>query len=268
MYRQALPILAVTIAVCLTAPANAGAVLDRIRQTGVLLMAEPDLWPPYVIRNDKGEFDGFDVEVFREIARRMGVEAKYVRNPDGTVITWEEQTSGQWGGKYDIVVNSMTPTAKRAEHIEFPAVYYYGLGALAVHRDNTTIRIPADASGKRIGALKTSIYEIYLRREPMGIAGMPPISYKINDPVIVGYPHEEDVFVALAKGDGVARDEIMALHWLTLAARDGLAAAEEVRIELMQRMSVEDIAAAERRARAWRPTSLRHATRRICVRTN
>ena len=62
----------------------------------------------------------------------------------------------------------------------------------------------------------------------------------------------------LAKGDGIARDEVMALHWLTLAARDGLAAAEEVRIELMQRMSIDEITAAERRARSWRPSSLRH----------
>lgn len=62
----------------------------------------------------------------------------------------------------------------------------------------------------------------------------------------------------LARGDGIARDEVMALHWLTLAARDGLAAAEEVRIELMQRMSTDEITAAERRARSWRPSSLRH----------
>lgn len=201
--------IAAALAICLPAASLAGEVLDRIRQTGVLIMAEPDVWPPYVLVNDKGDFDGFDVEVFREIARRMGVEAKYVRNPDGSVITWEEQTSGQWGGKYDIVVNSMTPTAKRAEHIDFPAAYYFGLYALAVHRDNTSIRIPADASGKRIGALKNSIYEVYLRREPMGIAGMPPVSYKINDPVIVSYAHEDDAFEALAKGDGVEIDAMV-----------------------------------------------------------
>lgn len=61
----------------------------------------------------------------------------------------------------------------------------------------------------------------------------------------------------LARGEGVPRDEVMALQWLTLAARDGLAAAEEVRIELMQRMTVAEIATAERRARAWRPNSPR-----------
>lgn len=74
-----------------------------------------------------------------------------------------------------------------------------------------------------------------------------------------GYsPAQRNLGERLARGDGVARDEVLALHWLTLAARDGLAAAEEVRIELMQRMSVKDITAAERRARSWRPGGLRH----------
>jgi adenylate cyclase len=76
-------------------------------------------------------------------------------------------------------------------------------------------------------------------------------------------PAQRNLGERLARGDGVTPDKVMALHWLTLAARDGLAAAEEVRIELMQHMSVADIAAAERRARAWRPTSLRHAVSSI-----
>jgi polar amino acid transport system substrate-binding protein len=205
-----LPIAAaLALIISLPAAGHAGEVLDRIRQTGVLIMPEPEPWPPYVLLNDKGDFDGFDMEVFREIGRRLGAETRFVRNPDGSLITWEEQTSGQWGGKYDIVVNSMTPTAKRDENLDFPAAYYFGLGALAVHRDNTTIRIPTDASGKRIGALKSAIYDVYLRREPLGIVGMPPVTYKIEDPTIVNYLHEEEVFDALSKGDGVEIDAMV-----------------------------------------------------------
>jgi adenylate cyclase len=76
-------------------------------------------------------------------------------------------------------------------------------------------------------------------------------------------PAQRNLGERFARGDSVPQDEVMALHWLTLAARDGLAAAEEVRIELMQRMAVTDIAAAERRARAWRPSSLRHGVTAI-----
>jgi polar amino acid transport system substrate-binding protein len=147
---------------------QAGEVLDLIRSTGVIRAPAPDIWPPQAIKNDKGEFDGFDVAVTREIAQRMGVRLEYVYSPNGSIITWDEQTSGKWQGKYDIVVGSMTPTAKRAEHLAFPANYYDGIGILAIHRDNTTIKTPADASNTRIGALPDPS-DHYLRRQPVGI---------------------------------------------------------------------------------------------------
>ncbi|AZO05165.1 MAG: transporter substrate-binding domain-containing protein [Mesorhizobium sp.] len=189
----------------------AGEVLDHIRSTGILRSPAPDIWPPQVIKNEKGEYDGFDVEVLREVARRMGVKVEYVTNPDGSIITWDEQVSGNWQGKYDIVVGGMTPTKKRAEHIAFPATYHYGIGVLAVHRDNTTIRTPADASRKRIGALAGSQYENYLKKVPPGIVGVPDFIYKIDDPVIVSYEHEEDVYAALEKGDGAEIDGLVNL---------------------------------------------------------
>jgi polar amino acid transport system substrate-binding protein len=183
-------------------PVSAGEVLDRVHATGVLRSPYPDIWPPAVLKDDAGELTGFDVEVLGEIARRMGVKVDYVTNSDGSIITWEEQTSGEWQGKYDIVVNSMTPTAKRAEHVAFPVSYYYSIGVLAVNRDNTDIKTPADASGKRIGVLKASIYEKYLQREQLGIVGVPPIVYKIKSPQIIEFEHEEEAYEALASGDG------------------------------------------------------------------
>jgi polar amino acid transport system substrate-binding protein len=185
---------------------KAGEVLDRIQREGVIRTPLPDIWPPAVLRNASGELDGFDVEVMKELSKRMGLKVEYVVNADKSIITWEEQTSGDWKGRYDIVVNSMTPTAKRAEHLKFPTAYYFGLGVLAVHRDNMTIRTPADASHKRIGALKASQYDQYLRRQPFGIVGVADLSYKIDDPLIVNYDHEEGAYEALAKGDGVEID--------------------------------------------------------------
>ena len=198
----------VAMASALVLPGNglAGEVLDRIRSSGVIRSPTPDVWPPMAIKNADGKLDGFDVAALREIARRIGVKLEYVNNPDGSIVTWEEQTSGKWGGKYDIVVGSMTPTKKRASHLAFPANYYDGIGVLAVHRDNTTIRTPADASDKRIGALAGSQYDNYLRRVPVGIVGIPEFAYKIDNPVIVNYEHEEDVYAAMAKGDGVELD--------------------------------------------------------------
>jgi class 3 adenylate cyclase len=66
-----------------------------------------------------------------------------------------------------------------------------------------------------------------------------------------------------SRGDGVPQDRILALSWLTLAARDGLTAAEEMRVETIQHMTADEIAAAERRAHVWRPARLSQATIRL-----
>src|SRR5437867_12963935 len=84
--------------------AFAGETLDRIRQSGVMVMPWGGNWPPYSMQNEDGTYGGFDVEVAREVARRIGVDLKIINNPDGSLITWEEQTSGHWGGRYDVVI--------------------------------------------------------------------------------------------------------------------------------------------------------------------
>ena len=208
--RTLLLTLSVTTATAVMAQMSvAGEVLDRVMKSGQLRMPNESEWPPYSFTNDQGVYTGFDVEVAQEVARRMGVELNVVGKPDGSLYTWEEQTTAQWGDGFDMVIGSMTPTAKRDEVLDFPVVYYYALGALAVHKDNTTIRAPADASGKRIGALKTANYELYLRRQPFGIKDMPEVTYKIDDPVVVTYDQEDEVFDALAKGDGVELDAMV-----------------------------------------------------------
>jgi polar amino acid transport system substrate-binding protein len=205
MHRRVLPILAAIFALNLIAPAHAGAVLDRIMERGYFTMSAEPAWPPFSWKDADGEYKGFDVDVTNEVARRLGVGVKLIDH----ILTWEQQTGGHWDGKMDISIGSMTPTAKRAENLDFPVDYYYTIAALAVHRDNTTIKTPADASGKRIGALKAATYDLYLRRVPFDIKGMPPLVYKIDNPVVVNYENEEDALAALAKGDGVELDAVV-----------------------------------------------------------
>jgi len=211
-FRKIFGTAGIVLAMAVGASANlasAGEVLDRVMETGKMRMPNEGEWPPYSYTDGQGVYTGFDVAVASEVAHRMGVELEIVNNPDGTLITWQDQTHGNWRGLFDVVIGSMTPTAERDQFVDFPVTYYYALGALAVHKDNTTIKTPADASGKRIGALKAANYEMYLRRQDFGIVGMPPVIYKIDDPVVVTYDAESDAFEALAKGDGVELDGLV-----------------------------------------------------------
>ncbi|QIG51164.1 transporter substrate-binding domain-containing protein [Nordella sp. HKS 07] len=177
--------------------------LDRIKSKGVLVVAVDPDWAPTSWRKDNGEFDGFDVDVSKEIARRMGVSVQFYMP-----YSFEGVLAGNWGGKWDIAT-SVTPTAQRAERVQFAKPYVYSPSSLAVHRDNAIIQEPSEASGKRIGVVKGSEYEKYLTREPFEIFDMPSFTYKIDHPKIVEFDDETSLYAALAKGDGVELDGVI-----------------------------------------------------------
>ncbi|TIN18952.1 MAG: transporter substrate-binding domain-containing protein, partial [Mesorhizobium sp.] len=153
--RMSIATVSLLLLCALSMPGSAGPVLDRVKQKAVLVVAVDPAWPPFSWRKEDGSFDGFDVDVMTGVARRLDVEVRF------EVAEFSAVISGKWQGAWD-VSPSVTPTKQRAENLDFPAVYAFGLGSLAVHRDNTTIRTPVDASGKRIGAVKSSEYEKYL----------------------------------------------------------------------------------------------------------
>ena len=97
-----LSILAASLAFALAMPAHAGETLDRVMKTKTLTMSSDPEYPPQSFLNDKNEMDGFDVDVGKEIAKRMGVELKIV------TPAWEVITAGGWAGRWDMSVGSMT----------------------------------------------------------------------------------------------------------------------------------------------------------------
>ena len=104
-----------------------------------------------------GEFTGFDIDTAVEIAKRLGVEACFV-TPDWTLIT-----AGNWSGRWDISVGSMTITPERMEKLYFSQPYYTTPAAFFVHQDNTTFTQPSDLSGKKVGACSGCTYDAYWR---------------------------------------------------------------------------------------------------------
>lgn len=182
---------------------QAGEVLDRVKSQGVLKVASDPAWPPYSFRNEKGEWQGFDAAVAEEIAKRIGVKLEFV------TPNWDTITAGNWNGAWDVSVGSMSPTEDRATRLVFPVIYYYAPTVLAVHKDNTTILSPSDATGKRVGTLKGSIFEKYVRHEPMGMADELPPVYKINNAEVVTYETSEGALNELSKGQGAAIDAMV-----------------------------------------------------------
>lgn len=195
--------VAALLASVLAVPAaQAGETLDRVMSTKTLTMSSDAEYPPQSFLNDANEMDGFDVDVGKEIARRMGVELKIV------TPSWDIITGGNWGGRWDMSVGSMTPTAKRAEVLNFPAVYYYTPAAFAVHKESGIDSLD-DLNGKTIGSCGGCTYDAYLMKDlEIDAEGAPPFTYDVEAGDIKTYETDTHAFDDLRLGDGTRLDAV------------------------------------------------------------
>jgi polar amino acid transport system substrate-binding protein len=183
--------------------AQAGEVLDSIMAKKVIMVATDANWPPQSFINDKNEMDGFDVDVSREIARRLGVEVEFI------TPSWDIITAGNWNGRWDMHVGSMTPTKVRAEKLAFPAVYYYTPAAVGVHKSSKISNV-ADLSGKKVGTGTGTTFELYLQGDlSIDAAGAPKFDYQISNPEIKSYETSTIALDDLRLGDGVRLDGVI-----------------------------------------------------------
>ena len=189
----------------LTTAALAGETLDRVMKNKVLVEVTDQAYPPFSYIDEAGEVVGFDIDISKEIAKRLGVEYK-VETP-----SWEIIVAGNWNGRWDICVCSMTPTKERAEVLDFVNEYYSAPANIVVNADNNDIKSAADLNGKKVGAQAGTTYEKYVQKQlvievPGGTA---KIDYPFAEATVVPYDSEDTAFQDLALGTGKRLDAIV-----------------------------------------------------------
>ncbi len=184
--------------------AFAGETLDRVMGKKEMVVATNASWPPQSFLNDANELVGFDIDVAREIAKRLGVEVRF-ETPD-----WATLTGGRWAGRYDVGVGSVTPTKARAQAIDFAGIYYYSPYVYVVHKDSAATGV-ADLNGKKIGVETATTSEDFInRRLEIDAPGLPPIEYKLEPGEVLTYADSMLPFDDLRLGDGVRVDAVIA----------------------------------------------------------
>jgi len=130
--------------------------LAEVKQRGKLLIATDANYKPQSFKTSDGSWEGFDIDVGREIAKRLGVEPEFLD------INFDVVTAGSWNNRWDINIGSMTVTPERKKVLLFSEPYYYTPAAFAVHNDSTIGTI-ADLAGKQIGVGSATTYLDYLQ---------------------------------------------------------------------------------------------------------
>ena len=135
-----------------SAASAGGDLLSTIQSRGTLIVALEGAWQPWSFHDESDTLVGYDVEVSRAIAEKLGVEPEYVESD------WDSLFAGLDAGRYDLVCNGVEVTEERAKTYDFTTPYGYIHTALAVRKDNEDIKSFEDLAGKTTANSPASTY--------------------------------------------------------------------------------------------------------------
>jgi glutamate transport system substrate-binding protein len=133
--------------------------LGRIQQAGELKVGVKFDVPPFGFKNPQtGDVEGFDVDLGKAIAEKLGVKFTPVEAISDNRIPFLEQ------GTVDVVLSTMTINAERVEQIDFSQPYYVARGRILVKQDSDIQGID-DLAGKKVCTALGSTYEETLKEQ-------------------------------------------------------------------------------------------------------
>ncbi len=124
------------------APAPAAAVTK-------IVVGLDDNFPPMGFRDEKNELVGFDIDMAREAAKRLGLEVEL------KPIDWSAKEAELSGKRVDALWNGLTITEERKQNIAFTAPYMENHQIIVVPVQSA-IKAKADLAGKVVGAQEGS----------------------------------------------------------------------------------------------------------------
>lgn len=170
--------------------------LADVLERGVIRVSTDPNYAPQSFLDENGEFVGFDIDVAREIARRLGVEVEFV-TPD-----WDVITAGNWGGQWDLSVGSMTVTTARDEVLDFASpAYYYTPAQFAAANESGIDSLDA-INGQAVCVGSATTYESWLNGD-LAALGLPDSSYFATAPTgitVIPLATDNECFQAIQAG--------------------------------------------------------------------
>lgn len=140
-----------------SASASAGDPKDLlaiVKARGKIVMStDPEYPPQSSLDPTTHDYIGFDIDVGKEIAKRLGVTIDFY------TPTWTILTAGSWNGRWDFSVGSMTITSDRQKVLDFTQPYYFTPAQMTARTD-TGITTMDGLAGKTVcvGADTTYLY--------------------------------------------------------------------------------------------------------------
>ena len=122
----------------------------RTIKEGVLTIATEGTYAPFSYYDDKNELKGYDVDIAREVAKKLNLKIEFLTAP------WDAMLAAFDAGKADAVFNQVSVTDERKKKYDYAQHYTVVHGAIITHKDNDDIKSFDDLKGKKNADSATS----------------------------------------------------------------------------------------------------------------
>ncbi|MBT2687492.1 amino acid ABC transporter substrate-binding protein [Bacillus sp. ISL-47] len=126
--------------------------LAKVQDEGKLKIGTEGTYPPFTFHDETGELTGFDVEIAKEVAKRLDLEPVFLETQ------WDAMFAGLDSKRFDMIANQVGIRPDRQEKYDFSDPYISSAAALITHESNNTISGFEDIEGLKAAQSMTSNY--------------------------------------------------------------------------------------------------------------
>ena len=195
--------LCMMLVLAVTALAGCGSNSAQKEESKKIVVGLDDSFPPMGFKDEKNEIVGFDIDLAKEVAKRLGREVEF------KAIDWKSKEAELKSGRVDILWNGLDITDKRKENMLFSEPYMDNRQIVFVAKNGkVAVAGEADLAGKTIGTQSGGTTEEYFENKPELKASMKEVKY---------YPDYINAFMDLENGrlDAVVGDEIIGRYYIS-----------------------------------------------------
>lgn len=191
MIRRYFLAVALLISVLLPGAAMAQSMIDEVKERGVIRVGVKNDAPYLGFTDEKGELDGFEIDLVKDLARRLSVKVEFEPVKASNRVQLLQQK------RIDLIVATVSHYRNRDEVVDFTIPYLYTPQTLLVKKDSG-IKSVADLKGKRVG----------LDAGAGGVKRLPVVQPGV---IVQTYQNWPEAFFALQRGlvDAVATDNLL-----------------------------------------------------------
>lgn len=133
---------------------------SKIKQSGVITVGIEGTYAPFDFMSSQNKPTGFDVDLVRIVAHKLGVKAKFVETH------WTALIGGLNADKFDVIAADMTITKQRAKSVDFTKPYNATGAVLVCRKGDAKYHSLADLKGARVGAGAGTTYAALAKSAP------------------------------------------------------------------------------------------------------